>query len=60
MKFAISKATELKKNYIWLGVWEENPAAIKFYKAHGFKVIGTHNYDMIAEIQTDYIMRLDI
>ena len=60
MKFAISKATELKKNYIWLGVWEENPAAIKFYKAYGFKIIGTHNYDMIAEIQKDYIMRLDI
>lgn len=60
VKFAISKARELEKNYIWLGVWEENSGAIKFYKKHGFKIIGTHDYDMIAEIQTDFIMRLDL
>ncbi len=56
--FAISQAQKLKKNYIWLGVWEENPNAIRFYKKNGFKITGTHQYDMIAEIQTDYIMQL--
>lgn len=60
IEFSISKAKELEKNYIWLGVWEENPEAIKFYKRHGFKIVGTHDYDMIAEIQTDYIMRLNL
>lgn len=60
LAFSISKAKELEKNYIWLGVWEENPEAIKFYKKHGFQTVGTHDYDMIAEIQTDYIMRLDV
>ncbi len=55
--FSISKACKLEKSYIWLGVWEENPDAIRFYKKHGFEIIGTHQYDMIAEIQTDYIMR---
>ncbi|AEE20171.1 GNAT family N-acetyltransferase [Dokdonia sp. 4H-3-7-5] len=58
--FSISKARQLKKNYIWLGVWEENPDAITFYKKQGFIITGTHDYDMIAEIQTDYIMTLDI
>jgi len=58
--FSISKARQLKKNYIWLGVWEENPEAILFYKKQGFIITGTHDYDMIAEIQTDYIMTLDI
>lgn len=58
--FSISKAKELKKNYIWLGVWEENPEAITFYKRHGFEITGTHDYDMVAEIQTDFIMRLDL
>ena len=56
--FSISQAQKLKKNYIWLGVWEENPDAIRFYKKNGFKITGTHHYDMIAEIQTDYIMQL--
>ncbi len=56
--FAISQAQKLEKNYIWLGVWEENPDAIRFYKKNGFKITGTHQYDMIAEIQTDYIMQL--
>ncbi|WP_405250565.1 GNAT family N-acetyltransferase [Dokdonia sp. Asnod3-C12] len=58
--FSISKARQLKKNYIWLGVWEENPDAITFYKKQGFIITGTHDYDMIAEIQTDYIMTLEI
>jgi len=58
--FSISEALKLEKNYIWLGVWEENPDAIRFYKRCGFKVTGTHAYDMVAEIQTDYIMQYDL
>ena len=58
--FSISEAVKLEKNYIWLGVWEENPDAIRFYKRCGFKITGTHQYDMIAEIQTDYIMQYDL
>jgi len=60
LNFAISKGRGLRKKYIWLGVWEENPDAIRFYKRHGFKITGTHDYNMTAEIQTDYIMRLDL
>lgn len=58
--FSISEARKLEKNYIWLGVWEENPDAIRFYKKCGFKITGTHPYDMIAEIQTDYIMQYQL
>lgn len=60
INFSILKARELEKNYIWLGVWEENPEAIRFYKKHKFEIIGTHDYDMIAEIQTDFIMRRNV
>ena len=58
--FSISQAQQLEKSYIWLGVWEENPDAIRFYKKCGFKITGTHAYDMVAEIQTDYIMQYDL
>ena len=36
MKKAIEWARELHVEYIWLGVWEFNPAAIAFYKKFGF------------------------
>lgn len=58
--FAISEALKREKNYIWLGVWEENPDAVQFYKKCGFTITGTHPYDMIAEIQTDYIMQYSL
>ena len=60
INFSIAKAISRKKTYIWLGVWEQNPQAIRFYKNQGFEITGTHDYDMVAEVQTDYIMRLDI
>ena len=41
---------------IWLGVWEHNPRAIKFYEKHGFKIIGQHGFMLGMEAQTDLIM----
>jgi len=43
--------------WIWLGVWEHNPRAIRFYTRHGFEVFGTHPFQMGDEIQTDLLMR---
>lgn len=60
IKFAVAAAREREKNYIWLGVWKKNPKAIRFYKKHQFVIVGTHDYNMIAEVQTDYIMRRDL
>ncbi|MFM6938558.1 MAG: GNAT family N-acetyltransferase [Aquirufa sp.] len=33
---ALSIAQARKAPYIWLGVWEENPRAIRFYQTQGF------------------------
>lgn len=41
---------------IWLGVWEKNPNAIRFYEKAGFKQAGNHSFYMGDEEQTDYIM----
>jgi diamine N-acetyltransferase len=53
---AIEIAIEHNKQKIWLGVWEENENAIKFYKKMGFVQTGTHSFYMGDEEQLDFIM----
>ena len=60
MEQAIAIARERKKKYAWLGVWEKNEKAIRFYKQNGFYEIGTHKFVMGEDVQTDYVMRKDL
>ena len=60
VELAIRMAVERKKKYVWLGVWEKNEKAIRFYKRNGFCQIGTHSFVMGEDVQTDYIMRKDL
>lgn len=60
MEKAVSTARERGKKYIWLGVWEKNEKAIRFYKKHGFYKISEHTFVIGTDRQTDHIMRLDI
>lgn len=60
MDKAIEKAVERNKKYAWLGVWEKNEKAIRFYKKNGFYEIGTHTFVMGEDAQTDYVMRKDL
>ena len=60
MEQAIAMALTQKKRYVWLGVWEKNEKALRFYKRNGFYQIGTHSFVMGDDEQTDYIMRKDL
>ena len=60
MKQTVAIAKQKEKKYIWLGVWEKNRRAISFYRKHGFYIIGTHEFVIGEDIQTDYIMRRDL
>ncbi|QDA60688.1 GNAT family N-acetyltransferase [Hymenobacter jejuensis] len=40
-----------------LGVWERNVRAIEFYKRFGFRQIGSHEFRLGNDIQTDLILR---
>ncbi|MFS4466326.1 GNAT family N-acetyltransferase [Maribacter sp. 2210JD10-5] len=53
-------AFESEKAFLWLGVWEENQRAIKFYQRHGFSKFGTHPYFIGTDKQTDWLMRYDL
>ncbi len=47
-------------NYLWLGVWDKNTDAIRFYTKSGFKEFGSHKFLLGSEIQTDILMRFDL
>ena len=63
-KRLIEKAIEIGRdnqlNYIWLGVWENNMNAIKFYEKQGFEKFGTHVFKLGEDEQIDHLMKLTL
>ena len=53
-------AVQINANYLWLGVWEENPGAIDFYKKNGFVEFDKHIFKLGDDKQTDIMMKLEI
>jgi len=54
---AIELAGQINKTSIWLGVWEQNPKAIRFYEKNGFVSFAQHLFIVGSEEQTDHLMR---
>jgi diamine N-acetyltransferase len=58
------KSIEIAKqqgvDYVWLGVWEENPRAINFYKKNGFMEFDKHTFKLGNDEQTDIMMKLHL
>ena len=48
----------LEKHYktMWLGVWEFNYRATRFYEKLGFKKVGNHIFQLGSDAQTDLVM----
>lgn len=45
---------------MWLGVWEYNPRAQRFYEKNGFRVVGKHTFQLGSDAQTDLLMQKEI
>lgn len=60
MELAQQKAIEWNCSWIWLGVWEHNETAKKFYANKGFKQFSSHTFCVGDDPQTDLLMRKDI
>ena len=54
---AIDIGREKNLEYVWLGVWEENHRALKFYKKNGFEIFGKHDFVLGEDVQTDLLMK---
>lgn len=57
---AIEIAKHKNSDYVWLGVWEENPRAINFYKKNGFVEFDKHIFKLGEDEQTDIMMSLKL
>ncbi|MEX1301581.1 MAG: GNAT family N-acetyltransferase, partial [Desulfotignum sp.] len=54
---AMEIAKEKSVTYVWLGVWEKNSKAIRFYEKNGFKAFDTHIFRLGNDKQTDILMK---
>ena len=57
---AIELAKERNIEYVWLGVWEQNPRAIRFYEKNGFVAFDKHIFKLGDDEQTDIMMKLKL
>ena len=57
MDAAIAEAKQLKKEYIWLGVWEHNHRAISFYSKYGFEKFSGQDFILGNDVQRDWVMK---
>lgn len=54
---AMQLAAQQRVEYVWLGVWEKNPRAIRFYEKNGFTAFDTHVFVLGDDAQTDILMK---
>jgi ribosomal protein S18 acetylase RimI-like enzyme len=56
MRQCIFIARELKKEIIWLGVWEKNSRALAFYTKWGFEKFGGQDFLLGDDLQKDWLL----
>jgi diamine N-acetyltransferase len=57
MDACFARAVDEGRDVMWLGVWEYNPRAQRFYEKNGFAVVGKHTFQLGADPQTDLLMQ---
>lgn len=57
---ALEIAKQRKAPFLWLGVWEKNEKAIRFYERNGMSKFDTHIFKLGKDEQTDILMKLDL
>ena len=55
--FYLAENSDNVVGYVWLGVWEENPRAIRFYEKNGFVAFDKHIFRLGDDEQTDIMMK---
>jgi GNAT superfamily N-acetyltransferase len=60
LKHCMAEAKNLGVAILWLGVWERNERALRFYDKHGFTKFSSHIFMMGTDVQTDILMKKDL
>jgi ribosomal protein S18 acetylase RimI-like enzyme len=58
MDACVAKAQTTHAEQLWLGVWSENPKAIRFYEKRGFAQVGVTTFMLGSDLQHDKVMAL--
>jgi ribosomal protein S18 acetylase RimI-like enzyme len=56
MDAVFDTARELGGRALWLGVWERNLRGVAFYNKRGFRDVGSHEFILGSDRQTDRVM----
>ncbi len=56
----LDRARERHAQILWLGVWEDNKRARRFYEKQGFVVTGEHHFQVGTDDQIDLVMKLTL
>lgn len=60
MDACFERARLKNRDVMWLGVWEFNPRAQRFYEKNGFRIVGRHTFQLGSDPQTDLLMQREI
>jgi diamine N-acetyltransferase len=60
MDECLARGRELGCDVMWLGVWEYNPRAQRFYEKFGFRYVGRHVFQLGSDPQIDLLMQRDL
>lgn len=60
MDACFERARKENRDVMWLGVWEYNPRAQRFYEKNGFRVVGRHTFQLGSDPQTDLLMQREL
>lgn len=60
LQHIFTMAAASRHDVVWLGVWEHNLNAIRFYQRWGFECIGSHPFLLGTDLQTDVLMYKNI
>jgi hypothetical protein len=54
--FSEKWAETANADWIWLSVWHNNPAAVRFYERHGYVIFGSEMFPLGSDPQLDWLM----
>ena len=58
MEALVTQVRGLGADVLWLGVWERNTRAIRFYEKLGYETVGAQTFRLGSDLQRDCVMRL--
>jgi ribosomal protein S18 acetylase RimI-like enzyme len=60
MEACVAEARRHGGRTLCLGVWEENPRAIAFYRKAGFEIVGKAAFHLGSQHQVDHVMAMSL